>query len=200
MDTHISDIYKKIQALEAQLEAEMAIKRANLKYRIEKNKIIFEEDILKRQAELKTTLAKYIFQTNPLVILTTPFIYVLIFPLLLLDAFITLYQAICFPVYRIEKVKRADYIIFDRAFLPYLNLIEKINCAYCSYANGILSYAREIASRTEQYWCPIKHAKKATQAHSRYFNFVDYGDADKFRQEQEKLREDLQEKNNKEDK
>jgi hypothetical protein len=36
--------------------------------------------------------------------------------------------------------------------------IEKINCAYCSYANGAIASVREMASRTEIYWCPIKHA------------------------------------------
>jgi hypothetical protein len=46
-------------------------------------------------------------------------------------------------------------ISFDRRKLAYLNAIEKLNC---DYANGILTYAREIASRTEQFWCPIKHA------------------------------------------
>jgi hypothetical protein len=43
-------------------------------------------------------------------------------------------------------------MIFDRTHLAYLNLVEKINCAYCSYGNGLAAYLREIAARTEQYW------------------------------------------------
>ena len=31
--------------------------------------------------------------------------------------------------------------------------------------------------RTEQYWCPIKHAVRLKTRHSRYQHFVDYGDA-----------------------
>ena len=31
--------------------------------------------------------------------------------------------------------------------------------------------------RTEQYWCPIKHARKILDAHPRYDTFLDYGDA-----------------------
>lgn len=34
--------------------------------------------------------------------------------------------------------------------------MEKVNCVYCSYFNGLMSYLREIAGRTEQYWCPIR--------------------------------------------
>ena len=69
-------------------------------------------------------------------IVTAPVIYSLIIPFVLLDLFVTVYQLICFPVYKIEKVKRSDYLIFDRYHLAYLNTIEKINCAYCSYATG----------------------------------------------------------------
>ena len=55
------------------------------------------------------------------------------------------YQAICFPVYKIPKVRRRDYLVFDRHHLAYLNIIEKINCAYCSYANGAIAFMREVA-------------------------------------------------------
>jgi hypothetical protein len=114
-------------------------------------------------------------------IITAPVIYSLIVPFALLDLFVTVYQSICFPVYQIEKVKRGDYLIFDRYHLAYLNTIEKINCAYCSYCNGLLAYVREIGSRTEQYWCPIKHARRVIAAHERYNLYADYGDAGAFR-------------------
>ena len=101
----------------------------------------------------------------------------MILPFVLLDLFVTVYQAICFPVYRIPKVRRGDYLIFDRSHLAYLNGLEKLNCAYCSYANGLIAYVREIAGRTEQHWCPIKHARRVIGAHPRYAAFEDYGDA-----------------------
>jgi hypothetical protein len=94
------------------------------------------------------------------VVLTAPVIYAVIVPLVLLDLFVTIYQRVCFPVYGIPKVNRGDYLIFDRHHLAYLNALEKLNCAYCSYANGLIAYVREIAGRTEQYWCPIKHARR----------------------------------------
>jgi len=112
---------------------------------------VFEQEVLRRHRELQTTLTRYLLNARPLVVLTAPVIYSLIFPLVLLDIFVSIYQAVCFPAYGIEKVKRRDYMIFDRGHLAYLNPLEKLNCAYCSYANGLIAYVREVAGRTEDY-------------------------------------------------
>ena len=90
-----------------------------------------------------------------------------------------------------DQIKHKAYYLFDRSHLAYLNALEKINCAYCSYGNGLAAYFTEIASRTEQYWCPIKHARRLMHAHSRYPHFVDYGDAEHYKSELAKLREQL---------
>ena len=124
----------------------------------------------------------FLRRSSALAILTSPVIYLGWIPFLLMDLFVTLYQAICFPVYRIPKVRRSDYLVFDREDLPYLNVIEKFNCFYCSYGNGVAAYTREVAARTEQYWCPIKHARRIRDAHDRYPKFFDHGDAEAFRQ------------------
>ena len=63
--------------------------------------------------------------------------------------------------------------------------MEKFNCAYCSYANGLIAYTMEIASLTEAYWCPIKHARRLELTHARYRDFADYGDADAFKKKTE---------------
>ena len=112
-------------------------------------------------------------------------------PFCLLDLFLVIYQGICFPVYGIPKVRRADYFIFDRAHLKYLNLVERFNCFYCSYANGLCGYVTEIAARTEQHWCPIKHARRLRAPHSRYTGFLDYGDATRYQQKIETVRNDF---------
>jgi hypothetical protein len=138
-------------------------------------------------------LSSYLLHARPLVILTAPVIYSLIIPFVLLDACIMLYQAVCFPVYGIPKVPRRDYFVFDRSRLAYLNAIEKLNCEYCSYANGLIAYVREVASRTEQYWCPIKHAQRAIGAHPRYAKFEDYGDAEAYREQLPRHRQALKE-------
>jgi hypothetical protein len=188
MSSTIGTLIGRIRELESQLEAELAARQADLKYRIERGRVIFEEDVLRRQRELKTKLLAYIAGARPLVLVTAPFIYALIVPLLLLDLAVSVYQAACFPVYGIPKARRGDYIVFDRHLLPYLNAVEKLNCAYCSYANGLVAYVREIASRTEQYWCPIKHARRLSGSHQRYPDFVDFGDGDAYRRELESLR------------
>jgi len=149
--------------------------------RLEQGRAVFEEEVLRRHRELKTKLSKYLLQANPLSILTAPVIYSLILPLLLLDLFVTIYQAICFPAYGLVKIRRVDHFLFDRAYLSYLNPLEKLNCAYCSYANGLIAYVREIAASTEAYWCPIKHARKALWAHEKYLAFAEFGDAEGYR-------------------
>ena len=102
-------------------------------------------------------------------------------PLMLLDGSLNLYQAICFRIYRIPRVRRRDHLRFDRYRLPYLNDIEAVHCSYCSYAAGVLSFAREIASRSEQYWCPIKHRGPMIDPHRRHETFLDFGDAAGYR-------------------
>lgn len=76
---------------------------------------------------------------------------------------------------------------FDRTDLPYLNFIEKFNCFYCSYGNGVAAYVREVAAKTEQYWCPMKHARRIKSTHGRYARFFEYGDAESFWQGLERL-------------
>ncbi len=180
MNPNVAALTEKIAALQAELDAELAKRRAELHVGLEKGRIAFEEEILRRHRELRTALAGYLWNAHPLVILTAPLIYALIVPLVLLDLFVTIYQAVCFPVYGIAKAARGDYFVFDRHHLAYLNALEKLNCAYCSYANGLIAYVREIAGRTEQYWCPIKHARRVIGAHAHYASFDDYGDAESF--------------------
>ncbi len=180
MNPNIATLMQKIRALEGELEAELAQRRAELRVGMERGRAVFEEEILRRHSELKTRLSTYLLAAHPLVIITAPVIYAMIVPIVLLDLFVTVYQAVCFPVYGIAKVRRRDYLIFDRHHLAYLNALEKLNCAYCSYANGLIAYVREIAGRTEQYWCPIKHARRVIGAHSHYAAFEDYGDAEAY--------------------
>lgn len=181
MTSTIDFLIERINKLENELEAEMAKRRAKLRFGLERGRVIFEQEILRRHRELKTGLWPYIREARPMVVLTAPIIYSVIIPLVLLDLFVTVYQMACFPAYGIEKVRRCDYFAFDRRHLAYLNVLEKINCAYCSYANGLINYTREIASRTEQHWCPIKHARRVLGTHPNYLGFDDFGDVDAFR-------------------
>ncbi len=184
----ITHLAGSIRALERQLELALAKRRVELNYRVQDGVVHFEQAIVAKHRLLKARMLSYIFGARPAMILSAPVIYSLIFPLMLLDLFAALYQAACFPVYGIPRVRRSDYLAFDRGQLTYLNAIEKFNCEYCAYANGLIAYVREIASRTEEYWCPIKHARRVLGLHARYGSFVDYGDGDAYRHDLERLR------------
>ena len=187
MSAKIDELLARIEGLEKELQAEFAKQSAGLHYSLEHGRAVFEAEMLRRHREMQVRLTKYIMGARPMVVITAPVIYALIVPLVFLDIFVSLYQAICFPVYGIAKVKRSDYLIFDRGHLAYLNALEKLNCAYCSYANGLLAYVHEIAGRTEAYWCPIKHARKAAGAHAKYISFVPFGDAEAYRKRVEEI-------------
>jgi len=177
-----------IRALERQLEAALAKRRIELNYKVHDGVVCFEQVVIARHRLLKARLLRYMLGARPAMILTAPAIYALVIPLLLLDLFVAIYQTVCFPVYGIPRVHRGDYLAFDRGQLAYLNAVQKLNCAYCSYANGVLAYVREVAARTEEYWCPIKHARRVLGVHPRYGSFLDYGDGDAYRSELERLR------------
>lgn len=184
MKQHLDELLERIRLLQDEVEEEYQKTRENLAQR----RAQLAEEFLRQQRRYKTGLFRFLLRTRLLVALTAPVIYFGWIPFLLMDLFVTLYQAICFPVYRIPKVRRSDYMVFDREDLPYLNIIEKFNCFYCSYGNGVAAYTREVAARTEQYWCPIKHARRIRAAHEHYPKFFDYGDAEAFRQGINRLR------------
>jgi hypothetical protein len=184
MKQHLDELLLRLQTLQDEIEEEYRQRREEF----EQKRAELAGEFLRQQRRYKTGLFRFLRRSRLLVALSAPVIYAGWIPFLLMDLFVTLYQAVCFPIYKIPKVRRADYVVFDREGLPYLNAIEKFNCFYCSYGNGVAAYTREVAARTEQYWCPIKHARRLKTAHERYPHFFDYGDAEAFRQGLARLR------------
>ncbi len=184
MEKGIAAIVEKIRALEEELEKTIEKSGERLEYTIEKRKISFEREILKQHRKLRKGLLQFLRESGFISLLISPIVYAMIIPLSLADLFATIYQFVCFPVYRIAQVKRSQYVVIDRHKLSYLNLIEKINCVYCGYANGVIAYIREIASLSEQHFCPIKHALKVKKTHDRYLRFLEYGDGESLRKQQ----------------
>lgn len=185
----LAELMDKMKAVEAEIETELSRRREELRFHFEKRRIVFEHDIEALQRAIKVRASKYLFNANPLMVLTAPVIYSLIVPFVLIDLMVMAYQAICFPVYGIPKVRRRDYLVFDRHHLAYLNIIEKVNCAYCSYCNGVAGFVREVTARTEIYWCPIKHARRMLGPHPHYVGFADFGDAASFRNKMTALKD-----------
>jgi hypothetical protein len=133
------------------------------------------------QRRYRQGLWSYVFFSDAMTALSAPVVYSLAIPFIALDAWVTVYQAICFRAWGIARVSRRDCFVIDRHRLAYLNALEKLNCLYCSYANGVIAYVREVAARTEQYWCPIRHGRRAPDPHARYDTFARYGAAATYR-------------------
>jgi len=189
MHEKIRELVGRMKALELELEAELDQAYERIHYRKHRQTIHFEHETLQQQRRHKVNLFSYALFPRPRHVMVAPFTYALLPALLLLDLLGSLYHAVCFPLLEIPKVKRSDYFVFDRQHLAYLNLLEMVNCAYCSYGNGLLAYMTEIVARTEQYWCPIKHARRVLAEHARYQGFINFGDAEGFRRELEKIRQ-----------
>ncbi len=187
IQTLVGDIKK----LEKELLDEMEKKEDEFLYKIKGKKVYFEEETKKYHKVIATGISTYILNAPLLILLTVPIIWFCIIPSIFLDLVASTYQFICFKIYAIPQVKRSDYIVIDRQSLNYLNPIEKLNCVYCGYINGMIAYVQEIAGRTEQFWCPIKHARKLGTMHKRYHKFLDYGDHEEFKNRLAEIRRDF---------
>ncbi|MDK3017180.1 hypothetical protein [Pseudodonghicola flavimaris] len=188
MPNQLDDLLDRLRDVQEEVQQEIEDRRAAFRYRIRRGRVEFDADIRRRHRELRESWLSFLSRTRLLVLVTAPVIYALIIPFALLDLFVSVYQAICFPVYGLEKVRRADYIAIDRHHLAYLNGLQKLNCVYCGYCNGLIAYVREIAGRTESYWCPIKHARRLASTHDHYTGFADFGDGERFREDWDRTR------------
>ena len=177
MNDKIFQLMAKMAEVEDDLRTAPQEQERKVFFEIKGKRVEFESTVRAAHKKLKTNFFRWLVTNRPQNLITGPVIYAMIFPLMILDLCVSLYQWICFPVYGVAKVKRSDYIVFDRHQLSYLNFIEKFHCTYCEYGNGLVSYMAEILARTEEYFCPIKHAHKVLGTHARYKRFLEYGDA-----------------------
>ena len=184
-------IIDEIKKLEKQLITEIQKKEEEFFYKVKGGKVFFELETRKYHKTLVTKLRQYLLHARFLNILSAPFIWACVFPAIFMDLIVSIFQFVCFRIYGIPKVNRADYIVMDRHKLGYLNGVEKLNCAYCGYFNGLIAYVQEIAARTEQYWCPIKHAQRVYTIHSRYQKFLDYGECEDYQSKITAIRKDF---------
>lgn len=181
MAESLEQLIDRLRQVEAQIDAAFVARdaakaaEAGLE-RDAAGKPCFQADALRRQKAHRKGLA--LARTPWPTLLTMPLIYGMALPLMILDLSVSLYQLGCFTAWGIARVRRSDYVVIDRHRLGYLNLVQKLNCVFCGYGNGVIAYAREITARTEQYWCPIKHALAVKGSHERYAAFQAYGDAE----------------------
>jgi hypothetical protein len=191
MDDRIQQILNQITELEDDLRTALNEQQSSIFFQIKGKRVEFEQSIKETHKRLKTNFFRWLVTYRPQNLITGPIIYSMIIPLLITDFFVTFFQLTCFPIYGIKKVRRSDYIVYDRQQLNYLNFIEKFHCTYCAYGNGMIAYVSEVIARTEQYFCPIKHARKILGTHSRYARFLEYGDAEDYEKKLEEYRQAL---------
>ncbi len=191
MNDRIRNLLNQMTALEDEMRTLLHDQETKMFFEIKGRRIEFENAVKQSHRKLKKNFFRWLVTNRPQNLLTGPIIYGMIIPMMMLDLFVSFYQAACFPIYGVVKVRRRDYIVFDRHQLEYLNFIEKFHCTYCAYGAGLTAYIAEIVSRTEQYFCPIKHAHKIHGTHKRYLGFLDYGDAADYEKKLEAFRVSL---------
>ncbi len=195
MNERISELLDQMTKLEDELRIALREQPTSILFEIKGKRIEFEQSIKETHKRLKTNFFRWLIINRPQNLITGPIIYSMIIPLILADIFITFYQITCFPIYGIKKVNRKDYIAYDRHQLNYLNFIEKFHCTYCAYGSGMIAYISEIVARTEQYFCPIKHAHKMIGTHRRYASFLAFGEAENYESKLEHFRQRLNKEN-----
>jgi len=188
MNDRIAQLLAQMTTLEEELRAAVQEQESKMFFQIRGKRVEFERSVKDAHRRLKKNFFRWLVTNRPQNLITGPIIYAMVIPMMMLDLCVSIYQFACFPIYGIRKVKRSDYFVFDRYQLGYLNFIEKSHCIYCEYGNGLMAYVTEILARTEQYFCPIKHAHKILGAHARYKLFLNYGDAADYEKRLEEFR------------
>ena len=192
MNDKIREIVEEIENMKLKLSEEIAEQESHISYEIHNGYVKFENEVLLKQKKNMKNLLAWLREVPFLHFLAAPIIYGMVIPAVFLDIILFIYQQVVFRIFKFKFLKRSEYIIFDHQYLGYLNPIEKVNCLYCSYFNGLMQYASAVAGRTELYFCPIKHAKKVIHEHDYYDSFLSYGDADDYQEKLKELRKESQ--------
>src|SRR5210317_1124827 len=119
---NLQELIEQIRALEKELYEELQKKQEEFFYKIQGKKVRFEQAARRYHKTLATGSFSYLYHARLRNMFTVPFIWAALPPALLLDAVVSFFQAVCFPIYRIPKVDRSKHIVIDRHSLAYLNI------------------------------------------------------------------------------
>ncbi|MEO8317121.1 MAG: hypothetical protein ABI561_02230 [Bradyrhizobium sp.] len=75
MASSIDQLVEQIKALQGELEAELAVRRANLSYTLQSGRVRFEQEVLRAHKALRVNVARYIFNAEVVHVVTAPVIY-----------------------------------------------------------------------------------------------------------------------------
>ena len=139
MNQDLDRLFAQIQSLEDDIERRLNSHRDQLRFSLQKGRAVFDDTVAQAHRRLRVGVFTYLLHTPLLYLLVAPVIYAMVIPFAILDLSLTVYQWICFSAWRISRVQRRQYVVIDRHRLGYLNAIEKLNCVYCGYGNGVIA-------------------------------------------------------------
>ena len=137
LDADIEETVRRLMRLEDELERKFAAQRERFHYHLEEKRAVFEAEALRRHKRIRTGLLTFLRKSPFATIIVAPAVYGLILPIALLDLGVYIFQLVCFSAWGMARIDRSEFVIVDRHRLANLNGIEKLNCAYCGYANGV---------------------------------------------------------------
>ena len=108
MNDKLTVLLDRIKLLEMEMLVEVEKKQQQFSYVIHDRKVHFKDGVKARHKLLATKLMRFLYESKPLSILSTPMILFCALPVLFLDFVAVVFQLICFPVYGIPKVPRKD--------------------------------------------------------------------------------------------
>jgi hypothetical protein len=95
----------KMAELENEINQTLRAQENEIRFHFRGKKVIFDRSIKEAHRKLKINFFRWL-ATRPQNLITGPIIYMMIFPILLIDIFVSFYQWTCFPVYGISKISR----------------------------------------------------------------------------------------------
>ena len=121
--SRLQELMQEIRELEERVATEISREAKEFGYTIRNGRIAFSNELLEQHGAASKRIRHYLSECSWIALAVAPVVYSLIIPVVLFDIFIWFYQTICFPIYRLPKVRRSEYIAIDRQHLQYLNLL-----------------------------------------------------------------------------
>lgn len=102
MDSELAGLVARLKQLEEGFERKLDARRAEFRYRLERDKVVFERSVAEHHRRIRTEILRFLRQSALMDLLTAPVVYSFV----LLDFSLAVYQRLCFPIWGIGRVRR----------------------------------------------------------------------------------------------
>ena len=110
MNETIKNMIADIEAMKAKLGEEIEKHEAHLSYEIKNGYVAFEDDIIEKQQENMKSLWQWFTETPLLHLLSSPVVYMMVFPAMLLDVMLFIYTNVVSRVFKFDFLPRNAYV------------------------------------------------------------------------------------------